>query len=211
MGLSENWKLECLRATTVHRLEPDEIAAAIPRAGVGIPYFGPGKFPERTARTIGLPAIRLPNETASRWFTSSESKATPPARLVPRCPMAYPSPLHRMKSIAPLLPIALLAAPALSSSAEVQQAEMAGYLFAPAEKVPEEFNGGFSLYAAAWPLVEIYPGHKFQTGLCGTWMHPQWEPGHEPAGKCYTDIEGGLGWWRDTHFPTTSSQSAVFL
>jgi hypothetical protein len=35
-------------------------------------------------------------------------------------------------------------------------------------------------------------------------MHPQYEAGKEPAGKCYTDIEGGLGWWRDTHFPTTT-------
>ncbi|MCX6847857.1 MAG: hypothetical protein NTY98_02960, partial [Verrucomicrobia bacterium] len=26
----------------------------------------------------------------------------------------------------------------------------------------------------------------------------------KPEGKCYTDIEGGLGWWRDTHFPTTT-------
>ena len=31
--------------------------------------------------------------------------------------------------------------------AEVKEGEMAGYLFAPAEKVSEEFNGGFSLYA----------------------------------------------------------------
>ena len=91
-----------------------------------------------------------------------------------------------------------------ASSAEIQEGEMAGYLFGPAEKVPEEFNGGFSLYAAAWPLVGTYPGHKFQTGLCGTWMHPQYEPGKVPEGKCYTDIEGGLGWWRDTHFPTTT-------
>jgi len=81
---------------------------------------------------------------------------------------------------------------------------MAGYLHAPVEKVPEEFNGGFSLYAAAWPLVENYPGHRFQTGLFGTWMHPQYEPDKKPAGKCYTDVEGGLGWWRDTHFPTTT-------
>lgn len=87
---------------------------------------------------------------------------------------------------------------------QIQNAEMAGYLFGPAEKVPEEFNGGFSLYAAAWPLVATYPGHRFQTGLCGTWMHPQWEPDKKPADKCYTDIEGGLGWWRDTHFPTTT-------
>ncbi|MES2595579.1 MAG: sialate O-acetylesterase [Verrucomicrobiota bacterium] len=94
--------------------------------------------------------------------------------------------------------------PSLPKTAAIQEAEMAGYLFAPAEKVPEEFNGGFSLYAAAWPLVATYPGHMFQTGLCGTWMHPQYEPGKAPAGKCYTDIEGGLGWWRDTHFPTTT-------
>ncbi len=89
-----------------------------------------------------------------------------------------------------------------SASVETKNGEMAGYLFAPAEKVPEEFNGGFSLYAAAWPLVGTYPGHRFQTGLCGTWMHPQWSEEEKPKEKCYTDIEGGLGWWRDTHFPT---------
>ncbi|GEM_PF-118412 len=87
-------------------------------------------------------------------------------------------------------------------SREVEPGELAGYLFGPVEKVPEEYNGGFSLYAAAWPLVRTYPGHSFQTGLCGTWMHPQHEPGRTPEGKCYTDIEGGLGWWRDTRFPT---------
>ena len=107
-----------------------------------------------------------------------------------------------MKANFPLLLSALLAVPALVSSAAPQNGEMAGYLFAPVEKVPQEFNGGFSLYAAAWPLVDTYPGHKFQTGLCGTWMHPQYEPGQKPEGKLYTDIEGGLGWWRDTRFPT---------
>ena len=91
-----------------------------------------------------------------------------------------------------------------TASAELKEGEMAGYLFGPAGKVPEEFNGGFSLYAAAWPLVGTYPGHKFQTGLCGTWMHPQWDEAQKPKDKCYTDIEGGLGWWRDTHFPTTT-------
>lgn len=109
-----------------------------------------------------------------------------------------------MKTIIQSLAKALLALPAVICSAAIQQGEMAGYLFGPAEKVPEEFNGGFSLYAAAWPLVETYPGHRFQTGLCGTWMHPQYEPDKKPAGKCYTDVEGGLGWWRDTHFPTTT-------
>ncbi|MCX6848188.1 MAG: hypothetical protein NTY98_04655, partial [Verrucomicrobia bacterium] len=64
-----------------------------------------------------------------------------------------------------------------SAAATPQQGEMAGYLFGPTERVPEEFNGGFSLYAAAWPLVATYPGHRFQTGLCGTWMHTQYEEG----------------------------------
>jgi len=103
-----------------------------------------------------------------------------------------------------LVCLLLLVHPLPLLSTEIQEAEMAGYLFGPAEKVPEEFNGGFSLYAAAWPLVERYPGHRFQTGLWGTWMHPQYGPDRKPAGKCYTDVEGGLGWWRDTHFPTTT-------
>ena len=105
-------------------------------------------------------------------------------------------------SLVPIL--LLLGLSALPVSAEIQSGELAGYLFGPAENVPEEFNGGFSLYAAAWPLVATYPGHDFQTGLCGTWMFPQYEPGKEPAKKFYTDVEGGLGWWRDTHFPTTT-------
>jgi Carbohydrate esterase, sialic acid-specific acetylesterase len=103
------------------------------------------------------------------------------------------------------VPVSSAVPPTLKvQEAEVQEAEMAGYLFGPAERVAEEFNGGFSLYAAAWPLVGTYPGHKFQTGLCGTWMHPQWSEAEKPKEKCYTDIEGGLGWWRDTHFPTTT-------
>ena len=98
----------------------------------------------------------------------------------------------------------LLTAFTTTACAAVHNGEMAGYLFGPAEKVPEDFNGGFSLYAAAWPLVGTYPGHEFQTGLCGTWMFPQWSDPEKPTEKCYTDVEGGLGWWRDTHFPTTT-------
>ena len=81
-----------------------------------------------------------------------------------------------------------------------QPGEMAGYLLVSCEKVPEEFNAGFSLYAAAWPLLRQYPGHRFQTGLFGTWMHAQYD-GKAPK-DLYSDIEGGLGWWRDTRFPT---------
>ncbi len=66
------------------------------------------------------------------------------------------------------------------SAVEIQQGETGGYAFGPAESVPEEFNAGFSLYAAAWPIVATYPGHSFQTGLCGTWMHPHDELGKKP-------------------------------
>lgn len=94
--------------------------------------------------------------------------------------------------------------PAIPMAAEAQKGEMYGYLLFDGERVPQEFNAGFSLYAAAWPLVDHYPGHDFQTGLLSTWMHPLYTPGEKPKEECYTDIEGGLGWWRDTHFPTTT-------
>ena len=81
-----------------------------------------------------------------------------------------------------------------------KSAELSGYMLVPVEKAPPEFNAGFSLYAAAWPLVERYPGHDFQSGLFGTWMFAQFD-GEKPK-DLYSDIEGGLGWWRDTHFPT---------
>ena len=90
--------------------------------------------------------------------------------------------------------------PGAASAAEVQKAEMSGYLLVSTDKVPETYNGGFSLYAAAWPLLQHYPGHRFQTGLFGTWMHAQFEG--KPPADLYSDIEGGLGWWRDTRFPT---------
>ncbi len=99
------------------------------------------------------------------------------------------------------LPLGLAVALAVGvHAAEPQKAEMAGYMLVPAEKVPPTFNYGFSVYAAAWPLLQKYPGHRFQTGLFGTWMHAQYD-GPKPA-VFYSDIEGGLGWWRDTRFPT---------
>ena len=81
-----------------------------------------------------------------------------------------------------------------------REGEMAGYLLVPNEKVPETYNAGFSMYVAAWPLVKDYPGSQFQTGLFGTWMFAQYEGG-APT-NLYSDIEGGLGWWRDTRFAT---------
>jgi len=83
---------------------------------------------------------------------------------------------------------------------QIEQGEMAGYLLVPNEKVPQNCNAGFSLYVAAWPLLEQYPGHQFQSGLPGTWMFAQYD-GPAPT-NLYSDIEGGLGWWSDTRFAT---------
>ena len=94
----------------------------------------------------------------------------------------------------------LPAAPLIGASGQIQKGQMAGYLLVPNDKVPETYNAGFSMYVAAWPLLQEYPGHRFQTGLFGTWMHAQYD-GSAPE-KLYSDIEGGLGWWRDTRFAT---------
>ena len=64
------------------------------------------------------------------------------------------------------------------------------------------------MYVAAWPLLEEWPGSEFQTGLFGTWMHAQ-DPEEEPEGEIYSDIEGGLGWRRDTRFATATPK--VFM
>jgi hypothetical protein len=98
------------------------------------------------------------------------------------------------------LPILTMVISLSAAETDVQKGEMAGYLLVPNEKVPATFNAGFSMYVAAWPLLKAYPGHRFQTGLFGTWMFAQYD-GVKPE-KMYSDVEGGLGWWRDTRFPT---------
>ena len=95
----------------------------------------------------------------------------------------------------------LTTAPLNGATSQIEKGEMAGYLLVPHDRVPETYNGGFSLYVTAWPLLHDYPGNRFQTGLFGTWMHAQYED-PKPTGKLYSDIEGGLGWWRDTRFAT---------
>ncbi len=96
---------------------------------------------------------------------------------------------------------ALSLVPAVAAPGQIQNGEMAGYLLIPHEKAPETYDGGFSMYVAAWPLLKDYPGNRFQTGLPGTWMHAQ-NDRPNPIEKMYSDIEGGLGWWRDTRFAT---------
>ena len=68
-----------------------------------------------------------------------------------------------------------LSPPLSGATNQIQEGEMAGYLLVPNEKVPPTYNAGFSMYVAAWPLLQAYPGHRFQTGLPGTWMFAQLE------------------------------------
>ncbi len=82
-----------------------------------------------------------------------------------------------------------------------ENAQVVGYLKMQYQPAPESFNAGYSMYVAAWPLVESYPGSQFQTGLFGTWMFGQPDD-PPPTKRLYSDIEGGLGWWRDTQYPT---------
>ena len=86
---------------------------------------------------------------------------------------------------------------------KIRKGNIGGYMITQLEKVDTTFDAGYSMYAAAWPLVKDYPGREFQSGLFGTWMHPQYDK-PLPVPKLYTDIEGGLGWWRDTEYPTAT-------
>ncbi|MFO7906145.1 MAG: hypothetical protein R6U98_26035 [Pirellulaceae bacterium] len=99
------------------------------------------------------------------------------------------------------LALLLSQGPLSNAANKVEEAQMAGYLLVPNERVPETYNAGFSMYVAAWPLLQQYPGSRFQTWLFGTWMHAQYD-GPKPLERMYSDIEGGLGWWRDTRFAT---------
>jgi hypothetical protein len=90
-----------------------------------------------------------------------------------------------------------------SDSGKIRRGNIGGYMITQIEKIDESFDAGYSMYAAAWPLVREYPGREFQSGLFGTWMHPKHD-GPLPVEKLYTDIEGGLGWWRDTEYATAT-------
>ncbi|MBI1324885.1 hypothetical protein GC170_17100 [bacterium] len=108
---------------------------------------------------------------------------------------------NRLRQFAAILPLLLLGPTVISDDVKPRQkAEMAGYLLVPHGKVDAKYNAGFSMYVAAWPLLKSYPGQEFQSGLFGTWMFSQYD-GPRPE-KAYSDIEGGLGWWRDTRFAT---------
>lgn len=100
-----------------------------------------------------------------------------------------------------LAPIAM--AQQSSYGASIRKGNVGGYMISQTEKVDNTYNAGYSMYVAAYPLVRDYSGRNFQSGLFGTWMHPQHD-GPLPVEKLYTDIEGGLGWWRDTEYATAT-------
>ena len=85
---------------------------------------------------------------------------------------------------------------------KIQNVNIGGYLVTSLSRMPDSYNAGFSVYAAAYPLTEKYQGHRFQSGLFGTWLAAQYD-GPAPA-HLYSDIEGGLGWWTSTQFPTVT-------
>lgn len=99
--------------------------------------------------------------------------------------------------------LGLAASIAVTTLGPASAQSMRGYLGVPNEAPSDEHGGGFSMYVAAWPLLEEWPGSQFQTGLFGTWMFAQ-KPDPQPEGRIYSDIEGGLGWWRDTRFATAT-------
>lgn len=83
-----------------------------------------------------------------------------------------------------------------------EQASGFGFNYFPRQWITDNsFGAGYSFYAAAWPIMQTYPGpENFQLGLPSTWLTPL-ESGNEPEGF-YNTIEGGLGWWSDTRFAT---------
>jgi len=100
-----------------------------------------------------------------------------------------------------ILLVPLVSAQNASDKGAIRKGHVGGYMIAKPENVDESFNAGYSMYAAAFPIVKEYPGRSFQTGLFGAWMRPQ-NDGPLPVERLYTTIEGGLGWWRDTEYAT---------
>ena len=91
-------------------------------------------------------------------------------------------------------PVASLVASCLN--APLENATLHGYLGYGRKSAPQEYDGGYSMYTAAFPLYGTYTGKEVQSGLPGTWMFAK---GEVPA-EAYQTIEGGLGWWNDTVF-----------
>ncbi len=88
----------------------------------------------------------------------------------------------------------------------MQKARLSGNIVSSRAAFTPTFNAGYSIYTAAWPILDKYPGSTFQSGLFSTWMfakYPEGFPkGIEPNNWFYSDVEGGLGWWGGQRFAT---------
>lgn len=69
----------------------------------------------------------------------------------------------------------------------------------------DSFDAGFSMYVAAWPFQQTHPGPVYQTGLPSTWMSAL----ESDELGLYSTIEGGLGWWTATRFPTEAPKFSM--
>lgn len=101
-----------------------------------------------------------------------------------------------------ILLIAIFSIISSNAVAQIQDAQRTGFTWISTENVSDPtYGSGYTLYSAAWPIFENYPGPAdFQIGLAGCWLTTQ-RTGNEPD-QFYTTIEGGLGWWHDTRFGT---------
>lgn len=92
--------------------------------------------------------------------------------------------------------------------------------------LPAGYDKGFSWYSQVWPLVSQRIDN-LQIGLSSTWINPDNvnQPAKVQKAFCakseiesfrsdswygyFQTIEGGLGWWRSTHFPTLLPKYAL--
>jgi len=103
-----------------------------------------------------------------------------------------------------LFVFALSVVPVFAEANKMHAGNVRGYFRANNDYIDESYNAGYSMYSAAWPLLKEYPGRGFQSGLFATWMGPDHGKEAPDGMRLYTKIEGGLGWWRATQFPTTT-------
>ncbi len=98
-----------------------------------------------------------------------------------------------------------------------------GYISMKVSPPPDGFGFGVSFYSAVWPLL-AKPLKSFQIGLPGTWIIPdnrnyeqplcppgtlardQWSRRAPSYRDVFQTIEGGLGFWTSTQFPSATSK-----
>ena len=119
--------------------------------------------------------------------------------------------------------LALAALPVTPAKPQLVSQGLEGYISMHVPAPPEGYGYGVSLYATAWPLTEK-PLKDFQIGLASIWIVPDNRKIDYPLlphgtvardnwperGPSYRDvfqtIEGGLGFWGDTRYGSTTAK-----